>query len=395
MWRIRRAKEPKRRFPVLALIASSLIFIAAGFVAKVAVGFDGVPELPAPRTTLPLPASAPLTTTTAPHPPLSLKFISADPESGAVDVAPDSSLEIRFSVPLSNTSPLPTLSPLVSGAWRQLRPGVLTFLPSVSFVPYTTEVVTVPGGPEGILGAQGQTLGTGRKISFKIAAGSIARLQQLLAQLGYLPLNFVPQSSSGAPPGQMAMAQPGSFAWRWTTLPASLTSMWTPGVMDILTKGAIMRFEDQMGLPTDGVAGPSVWSGLLGAADAGTVDPAPYDYVVVSTALPQKVTVYENGADVMETLANTGVAAAPTVKGTFPVYLRYRSTTMAGINPDGTHYNDPGVPWVSYFNGGQGLHGFVRPGYGYPQSVGCVEMPVDAAAEVWPLTPIGTLVTVL
>ena len=163
----------------------------------------------------------------------------------------------------------------------------------------------------------------------------------------------------------------------------------------MITKGAVMRFEDQTGLATDGIAGPSVWSALVEAAQSNSVDPDSYDNVVVSTALPQTVTVYSDGVPVMKTLANTGVAAAPTVVGTFPVYLRYRSTTMAGTNPDGTHYNDPGIPWVSYFNGGQALHGFIRPGYGYPQSVGCVEMPIDAAAKVWPLTPIGTLVTVL
>ena len=67
---------------------------------------------------------------------------------------------------------------------------------------------------------------------------------------------------------------------------------------------------------------------------------------------------------------------------------------MSGTNPDGSHYNDPGVPWVSYFNGGDALHGFDRPGYGYPQSDGCVEMPPSNAAVVWPMTPIGTLVTV-
>jgi lipoprotein-anchoring transpeptidase ErfK/SrfK len=49
---------------------------------------------------------------------------------------------------------------------------------------------------------------------------------------------------------------------------------------------------------------------------------------------------------------------------------------------------------VSYFNGGDALHGFPRPGYGYPQSDGCVEMPISNAASVFPLTPIGTLVTV-
>ena len=43
---------------------------------------------------------------------------------------------------------------------------------------------------------------------------------------------------------------------------------------------------------------------------------------------------------------------------------------------------------------GDALHGYVRPGYGYPQSNGCVEMPPANAAVVFPYTPIGTLVTV-
>jgi len=97
---------------------------------------------------------------------------------------------------------------------------------------------------------------------------------------------------------------------------------------------------------------------------------------------------------VYSTLANTGVPAAPTVDGTFAVFEHLTSTTMTGTNPDGSHYSDPGVPWVSYFNGGDALHGFVRGGYGYPQSDGCVEMPIPNAAIVFPMTPIGTLVTV-
>ncbi len=31
---------------------------------------------------------------------------------------------------------------------------------------------------------------------------------------------------------------------------------------------------------------------------------------------------------------------------------------------------------------------------GTPQSLGCVELPLTAAAKVWPYTPIGTLVTI-
>ncbi len=67
---------------------------------------------------------------------------------------------------------------------------------------------------------------------------------------------------------------------------------------------------------------------------------------------------------------------------------------MTGTNPDGSHYVDPGIPWVSYFNGGDALHGFVRGSYGFPQSDGCVEMPPSNAEVVFPLTPLGTLVTV-
>jgi hypothetical protein len=40
------------------------------------------------------------------------------------------------------------------------------------------------------------------------------------------------------------------------------------------------------------------------------------------------------------------------------------------------------------------VHGFIRPGYGYPQSLGCVEVPIPTAARIWPYVQVGTLVTV-
>ena len=81
------------------------------------------------------------------------------------------------------------------------------------------------------------------------------------------------------------------------------------------------------------------------------------------------------------------MAAAPTASGTFPVYLRYKVTTMSGTNPDGSKYSDPGIPWVSYFNGGDALHGFVRGSYGTPQSVGCVELPSRQCGSGLPPDP--------
>ncbi len=60
-------------------------------------------------------------------------------------------------------------------------------------------------------------------------------------------------------------------------------------------------------------------------------------------------------------------------------------TTMSGTNPDGSHYNDPGIKWISYFNGGDAMHDFDRASFGTPQSLGCVELPLAAAAEIWPV----------
>jgi lipoprotein-anchoring transpeptidase ErfK/SrfK len=88
------------------------------------------------------------------------------------------------------------------------------------------------------------------------------------------------------------------------------------------------------------------------------------------------------------------VPSAPTQSGTFPVFEHIPSGTMSGTDPDGTHYHDPGVLWISYFNGGDALHAFPRASYGTPQSLGCVELPLAAAAKVWPYTPVGTLVTI-
>ncbi|MHB8439144.1 MAG: L,D-transpeptidase [Acidimicrobiales bacterium] len=114
----------------------------------------------------------------------------------------------------------------------------------------------------------------------------------------------------------------------------------------------------------------------------------------MSTTVPEAAAVWRDGSVAYSTAANTGVEGAATAVGTWPVYARYVSTTMSGTNLDGSHYDDPGVPWVSYFHGGDALHGFVRASYGYPQSLGCVEMPPSNAAVVYPYTPIGTLVTI-
>jgi lipoprotein-anchoring transpeptidase ErfK/SrfK len=138
-----------------------------------------------------------------------------------------------------------------------------------------------------------------------------------------------------------------------------------------------------------------VWTALFSAVAAQKTDPSPYTYVLVTKVQPEHLTLYNDGTpDLTNIPVNTGAPGADTTDGTFAVFEHVPSSEMKGTNPDGTKYDDPGVPWASYFNGGDALHGFVRAHYGYPQSNGCVEMAVANAAIVYPLTPVGTLVTV-
>ena len=116
-------------------------------------------------------------------------------------------------------------------------------------------------------------------------------------------------------------------------------------------------------------------------------------YAIANKRLPETLTIYHNGHLVMRSLTNTGIPVAPTVNGTFPVFSRFRYTIMSGTNPGGRHYADP-VPFASYFNGGDAVHYFPRGGYGYEQSLGCVELPYDAAARAYPYLTYGSLVTV-
>jgi lipoprotein-anchoring transpeptidase ErfK/SrfK len=317
---------------------------------------------------------------------LSTAPTGANVDSGAI-------ISVQFSTDLAPHSPMPTLSPPVPGQWAVLSPTLVQYEATAPLVPGAQETITVPDGTNGVVGSRGQHLSAPFTTSFTVAPGSTLRLQQMLAELGYLPLNF----TAAAPltsPTQEGDPQVGTFTWRWTNQPASLTSLWTAGSYNVITKGAVMNFESQHNLKTDGLAGPEVWGDLLTAVEAGQGNALPYGYVYVSQNRPESATVYQNGVVAYTTVANTGVAGAATGVGTFPVYARYTVTTMSGTNPDGSKYVDPGIRWVSYFNGGDALHGFPRASYGFPQSDGCVEMPIANAAVVFPLTPLGTLVTV-
>jgi lipoprotein-anchoring transpeptidase ErfK/SrfK len=321
----------------------------------------------------------------------------ARPRAGGT-LMPTKEITLEFSAPVRDVlgARPPTLSPPTPGRWRQVDDYTLAFRPAgLGFGLGAHVEVVLPRAVHLATVSAGQA---GKTLAWEVPEGTTLRLQQLLAQLGYLPLTWQPASDPGtSPAAQLAAAidpPKGTFSWRYPNTPPELRANWNEGQIDQITRGAVMKFEDTHGLEVDALAGPRVWRALIADALAGERETDPYSYVFVHRGVPQSLNLWVGGQVILSSPGNTGVPAAPTQLGTFPVFEHIPIGTMSGTNPDGTHYNDPGIRWISYFNHGDAIHAFNRASFGTPQSLGCVELPLAAAAKVYPYTPIGTLVTI-
>jgi peptidoglycan hydrolase-like protein with peptidoglycan-binding domain len=379
------------RRPVIALTAAGAVFVvAAGAVfAATAAGRPPRPAAAAAATT------HVSRTVTAAGP---LRVTAVTPAPGTYGANGADQVRVTFSAPLASGSPMPALSPAIPGRWAR-QAGTAVFTPATGFGPGTRVTVTVPAGRSGVRGHDGAAL-TAARLSYRYTTGwySTLRLQQVLAQLGYLPLTWTGDLGEPVPADaghELAAAYhppDGVFTWQ-RGYPATLAALWREGSANLVDTGAIMAFEADNGLPMDGTAGPAFWAALLRAAVDGRDSAHGYTYALAAKASPETLTIWHDGRQVFSSPANTGIPVAPTADGTFPVYERLRYQVMSGTNPDGSHYADP-VEYVAYFNGGDAVHYFPRYSYGSPQSLGCVELPMDAAAAAWPYLSYGSLVTV-
>jgi lipoprotein-anchoring transpeptidase ErfK/SrfK len=339
-------------------------------------------------------------------PPVSISWFPAsrmpvlisNPPPGA-RITPITPLRLTFSKPVSDLlgSARPTLTPRPRGHWRQLDSHTLVFVPAAAGIPFASELQLDVG--HAVVVRSGDSLRATRRIGWTVPPGSTLRLQQLLAEAGYLPLDWAPAGSPAARTQQdeelAAITPPdGSFHWRYPHVPPELRTLWSVGQTNQIIRGAVMMFEHDHGLAADGLAGANVWAALIADTIAGKRRESGYSYVYVHRGVPQSLNLWHNGKTILTSPGNTGVPAAPTQLGTFPVFEHIPIGTMRGRNPDGSRYNDPGIRYISYFNHGDAIHAFNRASFGTPQSLGCVELPLDAAAQVWPHTPIGTLVTI-
>ena len=331
-----------------------------------------------------------------------LRLTSVSPAAHGKGVNGTSAVTVTYNQPLSATDPLPTVTPKVPGSWRRAG-DTAVFQPATAFPESTKVTVKVPG-----------IAGAARPVTSSFTTGkySTLRLQEVLAQLGYLPLTWTASSkvatasagtataaatTTGGTLASQASAAfsppPGTFHWQGAGFPSQLHSYWSQAKHNTLDQGAITAFESDHGLQTDGSAGPVVWKALIAAAVKDQRDTHGYSYAIASKGSPETLTIWHNGRRVFSSLANTGIGVAPTTDGTYPVYEKLPFQIMSGTNPDGSHYADP-VQWVSYFDGGQAVHYFPRYSFGWPQSLGCVELPYSAAKTAYPYLPYGTLVTV-
>jgi hypothetical protein len=333
-------------------------------------------------------------------PPSRTPVMVTSPAAGT-SIAPTTAIHLTFSKPVSEVlgSGRPVLSPSTPGRWSEPNSHTLVFTPSGLGAALDSQLRVQLPRAVAVTGGAGGGMRTTSQLEWTVPPGSTLRLQQLLAQADYLPVEWhptgaeVPRTPSAE--AQAAVDPPsGGFGWRYSNTPQQLQAMWAPGQAGAITKGAVMKFENEDGLTVDGVAGPSVWRALLDYALAGKQLTSGYSYVYVHREVPETMTLWHDGGVVESSPANTGIAGAETELGTFEVFEHLPEGTMSGTNPDGSHYEDPGIKWISYFNGGDALHNFDRASFGTPQSLGCVELPLEVAAKEWPYTTIGTLVTI-
>ncbi len=331
----------------------------------------------------------------------SLQVTSVTPADHTASVSGVTPITVSFSKPVASNSPMPTVWPDVAGTWHGAGTRTLKFVPAVGFDQSERVTVTIPGGAAGVRSASGVLVASTEQVSFQTATYSTARLDELLAQLGYLPLTWTPSAGQTVPAdsdaaGQLAAAYKapqGQFTWE-SGYPSELRRFWRDGTTQgLILQGAVMAFEQQHGLKADGVAGPKVWAALLTAVAADDVNKSGYSYAIASEGDPETLTIWHNGQQVLQTVANTGGPESPTPILTSPVYLKHYYQVLKGTNPNGTPYSSP-VYYISYFSGNYAVHWYPRASYGIPQSLGCVELPWSVAKTAWQYLSYGTLVTV-
>ncbi len=112
----------------------------------------------------------------------------------------------------------------------------------------------------------------------------------------------------------------------------------------------------------------------------------------------ETITALENDRSVFSTRISSGISFGEgkdfrTPLGEYQIYRKRPSRHMAaGDGAADDSYDLPGIPWVSYFNGGIALHGtYWHNDYGHPWSHGCINLLAQDAKWFyrWSIPTVG------
>jgi peptidoglycan hydrolase-like protein with peptidoglycan-binding domain len=372
-----------------------------------------------------------------------LHVLAASPSAGTEGVNGAAPIRLTLAADVAPDAPLPHITPAIPGSWQ--RNGTsLVFTPTSGFKPQTHVTITVPG----------QTW----TASYTTVTYSLLRLQQLLAQLGYLPMRWTAASASPAPAAAAAARRPAAAA--------STTASPAPGATPAAaTPAAAAEATASPAVPAASAPATSAPASDAPASDdasaqlSAAYEPpagafsfrAGYPSSLADFWEPGRMNLVTTGAIMafesehgmqLDGLATPAVwsallhaaatddvnpegysyaIASKSDPETLTIWhdgrqvFRSLANTGIPIDPtaDGTYpvylkyrfqvmqgFNPDGshyadpVSWVSYFHNGEAVHYFPRYSYGWQQSLGCVELPYTAAEDAWPYLTYGTLVTV-
>ncbi|NLA57628.1 MAG: L,D-transpeptidase family protein [Firmicutes bacterium] len=163
------------------------------------------------------------------------------------------------------------------------------------------------------------------------------------------------------------------------------------GKFDRPTMEAVIAFQRQAGLTTDGVVGPITWQALADDFPVPVVEgsgpvPEGEKEIVVNVARRQLI-VYIDGKEYQRYPVAVGLGKTPTPIGEFRIVQK----SMNWGGGFGTRWLGLNVPWGIY-----GIHGTNKPwSIGTQASAGCIRMFNRHVEQLYRIIPEGTLVRIV
>jgi len=302
-------------------------------------------------------------------------------------------------LPALRSSPLPILSPTTAGSWRT-NGATLTFTPSTDLAPLGEIAITVPGGPAGVVGSGG------RQPANPLWSSSGSRTDQSSVSRSSSPCSATHRSPGRRqdtdraeqhrwPSSLRSTTRPGRYSWRDNGWPARLRATVAAGIEQHLHARAHHSFQADHGLVPNGDVEAGVWTSLIDALAANTVNTGGYNTRSLTQADPQSLTILPRRGRRPSQSREHRHRRVSDARRHVPRLHAVSATGHARHEPGRAALCGPGPVHRVLQRQSTRVHYMDRATTGIPQSLGCVELPLADAARAWPYLAYGTLVTII